>query len=66
MAPTKEELYAPQTIDLSDDPVWEDVPPIPAEEPEGSLAAIAYPPKYAEGKFMLAAASHRLLPCCRF
>ncbi|KKA27859.1 hypothetical protein TD95_003248 [Thielaviopsis punctulata] len=53
MAPTKEELYAPQTIDLSDDPVWEDVPPIPTEEPEGSLASIAYPPKYAEASAYL-------------
>ncbi|KKF96176.1 Protein farnesyltransferase/geranylgeranyltransferase type-1 subunit alpha [Ceratocystis platani] len=48
MAGLNENLYGQQKITFSDDPIWEDVPPIPAEEPEGSLAAIAFPPKYAE------------------
>ncbi|KAK1718388.1 farnesyltransferase [Colletotrichum lupini] len=30
------------------DPEWDDVMPIPAEEPEGALATIAYPEDYAE------------------
>ncbi len=31
------------------DPEWDDVVPILAEEPEGALAAISYPSDYAEG-----------------
>lgn len=32
------------------DPVWDDVVPIPQEEGEGALAAIAYSDEYAEGQ----------------
>ena len=31
------------------DPVWDDVAPVPAEEPEAALAAITYRADYAEG-----------------
>ncbi|KAL5604184.1 hypothetical protein BROUX41_002165 [Berkeleyomyces rouxiae] len=48
MAELDEKLYGRQLVALSEDVEWEDVPPIPATEPEGSLAAIAFPPKYAE------------------
>jgi len=32
------------------DPVWDDVVPIPQDDGEGALAAIAYTDEYAEGK----------------
>lgn len=35
------------------DPVWDDVVPIPQDEGEGALAAIAYSDEYAEGKSQL-------------
>ncbi|CAJ2507465.1 Uu.00g086510.m01.CDS01 [Anthostomella pinea] len=37
----------------SANPQWDDVTPIPQVEPEGALAAIAYPEDYAEGSFTL-------------
>lgn len=35
---------------LAGDPEWDDVVPVVLEEPEGALAAIAYPADYAEGE----------------
>lgn len=43
------ELYGERTGDYGTDPTWDDVVPMPIEEPEGALAAIAYPEEYAEG-----------------
>lgn len=34
------------------DPEWDDVQPVVLEEPEGALAAIAYPADYGEGELM--------------
>ncbi len=36
---------------LTLDPEWDDVVPLPQNEPEGALAAITYPAEYAEGEF---------------
>lgn len=49
MAALKEELYGERSGPYANDPEWDDVVPIVAEEPEGALAAIAYPDDYAEG-----------------
>lgn len=49
MAALNTELYGTQTGSLAQDPVWDDVIPVPLNEPEGALAQIAYPEKYAEG-----------------
>lgn len=49
MAALSTELYGIQTGSLAQDPIWDDVIPIPLNEPEGALAQIAYPDKYAEG-----------------
>lgn len=43
------ELYGERTGEYGTDPVWDDIVPMPIEEPEGALAAIAYPEEYAEG-----------------
>ncbi|KKY36313.1 putative farnesyltransferase alpha subunit [Diaporthe ampelina] len=42
------ELYGERTGAYGTDPAWDDVVPMPIEEPEGALAAIAYPEEYAE------------------
>lgn len=49
MATLKNELYGEKMGPYATDPAWDDVVPIPAQEPEGALAAIAYPDDYAEG-----------------
>ena len=49
MAALKRELYGEITGTLAKDPEWDDVIPIPQNEPEGALAQIAYPDDYAEG-----------------
>jgi protein farnesyltransferase/geranylgeranyltransferase type-1 subunit alpha len=49
MANLSQELYGGQTGSLTQDPAWDDVIPIPSNEPEGALAQIAYPDSYAEG-----------------
>lgn len=54
MAALSTELYGAQTGSLAQDPAWDDVIPIPLNEPEGALAQIAYPDKYAEGMFTMA------------
>lgn len=43
------ELYGERTGAYGTDPAWDDIIPMPIEEPEGALAAIAYPEEYAEG-----------------
>jgi protein farnesyltransferase/geranylgeranyltransferase type-1 subunit alpha len=43
------ELYGERTGEYGTDPAWDDIVPMPIEEPEGALAAIAYPEEYAEG-----------------
>jgi len=50
MAALRQELYGANTGRFALDPDWDDVIPIPQDEPEGALAAIAYPAEYAEGK----------------
>lgn len=49
MAALKRDLYGEITGSLAQDPDWDDVIPIPQNEPEGALAQIAYPDDYAEG-----------------
>ena len=49
MASLRRELYGEYTGSLAQDPTWDDVIPIPQNEPEGALAKIAYPDDYAEG-----------------
>jgi protein farnesyltransferase/geranylgeranyltransferase type-1 subunit alpha len=52
MAALRSELYgeraSPPAGTYASDPEWDDVTPIALEEPEGALAAIAYPDDYAE------------------
>ncbi|KAK7432363.1 CAAX geranylgeranyltransferase alpha subunit [Neonectria magnoliae] len=48
MAALKRDLYGQTTGALAKDPEWDDVLPIPQDEPEGALAQIAYPDDYAE------------------
>ncbi|KAK3956519.1 hypothetical protein QBC32DRAFT_330856 [Pseudoneurospora amorphoporcata] len=55
MAALKKELYGEITGKLASSVEWEDVVPIPHEEPEGALAAIAYPAEYAEAMSYLRA-----------
>lgn len=43
------ELYGERTDSYAEDPAWDDVIPMPVEDGEGALAAIAYPEHYAEG-----------------
>lgn len=50
MADLKKELYGEVTGSLAKDPTWDDVIPIPQNEPEDALAQIAYPEDYAEGR----------------
>jgi protein farnesyltransferase/geranylgeranyltransferase type-1 subunit alpha len=54
MAALRTELYGGgvgKDGKLATDPEWDDVVPVVLEEPEGALAAIAYPAEYAEGEF---------------
>ncbi|KAF5012977.1 hypothetical protein FDECE_984 [Fusarium decemcellulare] len=48
MAALKRDLYGEITGTLAQDPEWDDVIPIPQDEPEDALAQIAYPDDYAE------------------
>lgn len=50
MAALRAELYGERIGTYAQDPEWDDVVPVPAEEPDGALAAIAYPEDYAEGE----------------
>lgn len=49
MASLSDELYGEKMGPYAQDPEWDDVVPMPQDEPEGALAAIAYPEDYAEG-----------------
>lgn len=49
MATLRSELYGELVGSLARDPAWDDVVPIPLNEPDNALAAIAYPDDYAEG-----------------
>ncbi|KAL2151872.1 hypothetical protein VTH82DRAFT_5056 [Thermothelomyces myriococcoides] len=58
MAALRSELYggvAAKAGKLAADPEWDDVQPVLVEEPEGALAAIAYPADYAEAMAYLRA-----------
>lgn len=52
MAALRADLYGERTTGgggtYAGDPEWDDVTPVALEEPEGALAAIAYPDDYAE------------------
>lgn len=49
IASLRMELYGQRSGTYSADPMWDDVIPMPVEDSEGALAAIAYPEEYAEG-----------------
>jgi protein farnesyltransferase/geranylgeranyltransferase type-1 subunit alpha len=51
MASLRNELYGTKEAGdaYANDPEWDDVVPIPQEEPEGALSVIAYTENYAEG-----------------
>ena len=53
MAVLNLELYGERSNFYAEDPEWDDVTPIPQQEPEGALAAIAYPDDYAEGTVVI-------------
>ncbi|KAL7625688.1 CAAX geranylgeranyltransferase alpha subunit [Parahypoxylon ruwenzoriense] len=55
MAELGKDLYGDKTDPYALDPDWDDVVPIPQSEPEGALAAIAYPGDYAEAMSYLRA-----------
>lgn len=55
MAQLKKDLYGVKTDPYGLDPDWDDVVPIPQVDPEGALAAIAYPDDYAEAMSYLRA-----------
>ncbi|KAI0187134.1 prenyltransferase alpha subunit [Astrocystis sublimbata] len=48
MAVLRNQLYGVKSNAYENDPEWDDVVPIPQDEPEGALAAIAYAEDYAE------------------
>ncbi|RWA03353.1 hypothetical protein EKO27_g11751 [Xylaria grammica] len=48
MAALRSELYGVTSNPYVNDPEWDDVVPIPQEEPEGAIAAISYAEDYAE------------------
>ncbi|WQF79550.1 hypothetical protein CDEST_04564 [Colletotrichum destructivum] len=48
MSAIRKDLYGDKMGPYATDPEWDDVVPIPAEEPTGALATIAYPEDYAE------------------
>lgn len=49
IASLRMELYGERSGAYGTDPAWDDVIPMPVEDGEGALAAIAYPEEYAEG-----------------
>lgn len=49
IAALRMDLYNERTGAYGTDPAWDDVVPMPVEDGEGALAAIAYPEDYAEG-----------------
>ncbi|KAI1254350.1 hypothetical protein MGN70_004747 [Eutypa lata] len=55
MADLRKDLFGQKTASYALDPEWDDVTPIPQVEPEGALAAIAYPEDFAESMSYLRA-----------
>ncbi|KAI0428484.1 prenyltransferase alpha subunit [Xylaria sp. FL1042] len=55
MATLRSELYGAKLNTYANDPEWDDVVPIPQDEPDGALAAIAYAEDYAEAMAYLRA-----------
>ncbi|KAK8017475.1 prenyltransferase alpha subunit [Apiospora rasikravindrae] len=66
MAALTKDLYGEKKGPYSTDPEWDDVVPVPQMEPEGALAAIAYPEDYAESMSYLRAvmAANEYSPRC--
>lgn len=52
IAALRMDLYGERTGAYGTDPAWDDVIPMPVEDGEGALAAIAYPEDYAEGIYL--------------
>lgn len=52
IASLRMELYGERSGAYGADPEWDDVIPMPVEDGEGALAAIAYPEEYAEGIYI--------------
>lgn len=48
MAALRSDLYGTRAGAYATDPTWDDVVPVALSEPDGALAAIAYPDDYAE------------------
>ncbi|KAI0533456.1 prenyltransferase alpha subunit [Xylaria digitata] len=48
MAALRSDLYGIKSNPYANDPEWDDVVPIPQDEPEGAIAAISYAEDYAE------------------
>jgi len=57
MAALRKELYGQDMGKFAQSPEWDDVEPIPQDEPENELASIAYPADYAEGMVFLSLCS---------
>ncbi|KAI1452710.1 protein prenylyltransferase [Annulohypoxylon moriforme] len=55
MSQLKQELYGEKSDPYALDPDWDDVVPMPQDDSEGALAAIAYPEEYAEAMAYLRA-----------
>ncbi|KAI2615927.1 protein prenylyltransferase [Hypoxylon sp. NC1633] len=55
MAELQQDLYGVKTDPFALDPEWDDVIPIPQNDPPGALAAIAYSEEYAESMSYLRA-----------
>ncbi|KAI1197271.1 prenyltransferase alpha subunit [Nemania serpens] len=55
MASLLSELYGKSSNPYAEDPEWDDVVPIPQDEPEGALSVIAYAEDYAEAMAYLRA-----------
>ncbi|KAI1117169.1 prenyltransferase alpha subunit [Nemania sp. NC0429] len=55
MAALLSELYGKKSNPYTEDPEWDDVVPIPQDEPEGALSVIAYADDYAEAMSYLRA-----------
>lgn len=62
MADLRKDLFGQKTASYALDPEWDDVTPIPQVEPEGALAAIAYPEDFAECMFLYPPSRASFLP----
>lgn len=63
IASLRMELYGQRSGAYSTDPAWDDVIPMPVEDSDGALAAIAYPEEYAEGMLLLTYCISQKLAC---